>query len=127
MPKKIQINNTSIVLKVTYNKISFLFTGDAEDPAEEAMLALKGKIDLKSTIYKAPHHGSDTSSTAVFLNKVSPEVIVICVGRNNKFGHPGESTMARFRDSGAKIYRTDFHGNIKIITDGNQYQIITSK
>ena len=107
-PSNGHINDSSIVLKVTYNEVSFLFTGDAEHSSEEEILSLGRKINLKSTIYKAPHHGSKTSSTYDYLKKISPEVAVICVGKNNKFGHPGEETLEKLRELNVKIYRTDY-------------------
>lgn len=118
-------NNNSIVIKIIYNKISFLFTGDAEDNAEYTMV--DSKFDLNSTILKVPHHGSDTSSCDAFLDAVNPEVAVISVGKNNKFGHPSPSTLARYVQRGIKIYRTDYHGHITVITDGENYEIETQK
>jgi beta-lactamase superfamily II metal-dependent hydrolase len=118
-------NNNSIVLKIIYNKISFLFTGDAEDDAEYSMI--DSKADLNSTILKVPHHGSDTSSCDAFLDAVNPLVAVISVGKNNKFGHPAPSTLARYLQRGIKLYRTDLNGTIEIVTDGEKFKIKTQK
>ncbi|MDO8446680.1 MAG: DNA internalization-related competence protein ComEC/Rec2 [Deltaproteobacteria bacterium] len=108
-------NNGSLVLKVIYGDTSFLFTGDIEKDAEYALLSKGG--DLKSTILKVPHHGSLTSSTVEFLNKVRPEKAVFSVGYNNRFGFPKEAVLKRYKDIGADIYRTDRDGAITASTD----------
>lgn len=110
------INNNSIVAKLTYKNTSALFTGDIEEKAEKEILNLyknKPKI-LKANILKIAHHGSKTSSIKEFLNAVSPEVALIGVGQNNKFGHPSEETIKKLKLLKTKIYRTDKMGEICI-------------
>ena len=109
-------NNGSLVLKVSYGDTSFLFTGDIEKEAEYALLS-KGD-ELKSTILKVPHHGSLTSSTVEFLNKVRPGKAVFSVGYNNRFGFPKEAVLKRYEYLGTDIYRTDRDGAITASTDG---------
>lgn len=116
------INNTSIVTKLTHNEVSFLFTGDAETQAEKEILS--GDRNLKSTILKAGHHGSNTSNTESFLKAVDPEVVVITVGEN-RYGHPHEDILDRV--SGLKTYRTDHNGNVIISTDGESYEVEVSR
>lgn len=118
-------NDNSIVLRIKYGKVSFLLTGDIEDRAEYNLL--EEGVNLSSTILKVPHHGSATSSSDDFLDAVDPEVAVISVGRNNKFGHPSPSVLASYQDQDIKIYRTDYNGDITFITDGAHYKVETKK
>lgn len=119
------VNNSSIVLKITYRNFSVLFTGDIEVFAEMDLLEYKDK--LKSTVLKIPHHGSFTSSSEPFLDKVSPEVAIISCGRGNPFGHPHQDTIDKLVERKIKIYRTDQNGNITVITDGETYKIFTER
>ena len=119
-------NNSSIVLKLTYGKISFLFTGDAEVESENAMVKKYGPA-LRSTVLKAGHHGSAKSSSSDFLKRVKPEVVVISVGEKNKFYLPFKEAMQRLEATGAKIYRTDYQGMITIFTDGETYTVTTER
>lgn len=119
-------NNSSIVVKLTYGKVSFLLAGDAEAESEKAMVKKYGDA-LKSTVLKAGHHGSAISSSAEFLNKVKPEVVVISVGEKNKFELPFKEAMERLEATGARIYRTDYQGTITISTDGETYTVTTEK
>ncbi|MCK4648333.1 helix-hairpin-helix domain-containing protein, partial [bacterium] len=114
-------NEDSIVLRLVYGKISFLFTGDIGRPAEEDLVTTYHK-NLRTTILKCPHHGSRYSSTSPFLEEVRPEVVIISVGRNS-YGHPTEEAMDRYREIGTKIYRTDIDGNITVTSDGRSYQV----
>jgi len=116
-------NDNSIVLKIKYNNISILFTGDAERRAELKMIS-KYKNRLEATVLKVGHHGSYTSTVDKFLYYVLPEVAVISCGRNNRFGHPHKSVLRRLQKYGVKIYRTDLMGNIFFKTDGKKYWII---
>lgn len=120
--EKENTNNRSIVLKITYKKVSFFFSGDAELEAEDHMVSRYGG-ELESQILKAPHHGSRTSSIDSFLEAVNPEVIVISCGRRNRFKHPHSTVLARFESMGFKYYRTDTDGSIQVTTDGNRYKV----
>jgi beta-lactamase superfamily II metal-dependent hydrolase len=113
-------NNNSVVLRITYGSIDFLFTGDVQSEAEAAILG-RGAA-LKAEVLKVAHHGSDTSSTASFLSLVDPEFAIISVGPNT-YGHPSADTLQRLRDAGATIYRTDLNGTIVVTTDGTNYWI----
>lgn len=116
------LNNYSAVIKVTYDDASFLFTGDAERPVENDMLeACYDELD--SDVLKVGHHGSEYSSSADFIDAVTPELAVIECGRDNSYGHPHSSTVDRFAESEVKLYRTDELGNIKIATDGDIIKI----
>ena len=109
-------NNNSIVLRIVYGNTSFLFTGDAEEAEEKAILNTKRTVS--STVLKIGHHGSNASTKYQFLRAVSPQYAVISVGAKNTYGHPSESTLSRLRDAGAITYRTDLQGHIICTSDG---------
>lgn len=111
------LNNTSIVLKMTFGNKSFLFTGDATDVSEEKMLDKNIKVD----VLKVGHHGSEYSTTDEFLNKVNPSISIISVGKDNKYGHPSKKTLDKLKNT--EIYRTDLDKTIIIKTDGNKLDV----
>jgi competence protein ComEC len=113
-------NNTSIVSKLIFGNSSFLFTGDIYKDVEEN-LALT-PFDLNSNVLKVAHHGSKTSSSEKFLEKVLPEVAVISVGEN-KYGHPNKETLEILEKYGIRVLRTDREGDIKVFSDGNALKI----
>ncbi|MBN2054596.1 MBL fold metallo-hydrolase [bacterium] len=116
-------NNNSIVIRMVYNRISFLFTGDIE--AEAEALVVRYGAALHSTFLKVPHHGSDTSSTDLFLDMVDPKVAFFPCGLYNRHGHPNKSVVDRYLERGIKIYRTDRDRHITVVTDGFGYKIVT--
>lgn len=116
-------NDTSIVVRIVYGETSFMFTGDAEWEAEHDMV--DAGYDLSATLLKVGHHGSDTSSSYVFLREVMPEYAVISVGEDNSYGHPTEDTLSRLYDAGATVYRTDLQGDIICYSDGNALTFVT--
>ena len=118
-------NDTSIILKIQYGETSFLFTGDAERDAEQAVLSTG--FDLSATVLKVGHHGSDTSTTYPFLREIMPQYAVISVGEDNSYGHPTENTLSRLRDADVEVYRTDLHGDIYLTSDGSTVSITTDK
>ena len=118
-------NDTSIVAKITYGDTSFLFTGDIEWEAEHDLV--DSGVALSADVLKVPHHGSDTSSSYVFLRAVMPSYAIISVGEDNAYGHPAEDTLSRLRDSGADVLRTDMAGTIQIYSDGVSLQISTER
>ena len=125
--KKVDVNNESVVGRLTFGNFAMLFTGDAEGPVEKTMAASYGK-KLKCQVLKAGHHGSKTSSTAEFLKLVQPESVVMSLGANNQYGHPHEALLNRLQKQGVKnIYRTDLNGTITIVSDGSSYSITTEK
>ena len=117
------LNNASVVARVAYGDVSFLFAGDAEKEAEAEIV--RRNYTLQSTILKAGHHGSRTSTTREFLDAVKPEVAVIMCGRDNSYGHPHEETLSMLSSANVDIYRTDLHGTIVVTTDGVSYEVST--
>lgn len=118
-------NNSSIVLKVTFGDTSFLFTGDAEREEEQELL--ESGYDLESTVLKVGHHGSDTSTSYLFLRTVNPQYAVISVGADNTYGHPTEAVLSRLRDADVKTCRTDLQGTITAVSDGKKVTFQTER
>ena len=111
-------NNTSIVLRIVYGDTSFLFTGDAEQEAENVILA-SGQ-DIQSTVLKVGHHGSSTSTSEAFLDAVNPTYAVISCGTGNSYGHPHQETLDKLQNKGVEVYRTDLLGDIYCSSDGKE-------
>ncbi len=110
------INNNSLVLKLDYEDVSFLFMGDAETEVERELLSKD--YDLNADVLKAGHHGSSTSSSAEFVNEVTPSVAVISCGKNNDYGHPHRETVNTFSNRDIEMYRTDQLSTIIAESDG---------
>lgn len=109
-------NNYSIGLRLEFGENHFLFTGDAEEEAEQDMLA--SGIDLSADVFKVAHHGSDTANTKDFLETVAPDTVVISCGAGNSYGHPRAAVMNQLRQMGIEVYRTDEQGTIVAYSDG---------
>ncbi|WP_338834030.1 ComE operon protein 3 [Moorella humiferrea] len=116
-----ELNNYSAVLKIAYGNTAFLFTGDAETVSEEEMLS--AGYNLKADVLKVGHHGSASSTSAAFLKAVAPKYAVISVGKGNDYGHPDPRVLERLQRAGVKIYRTDEHGTVIIVSDGRNITI----
>lgn len=112
------LNNFSAVLKITYGRDSYLFTGDAESPVENELLE-NAYFELDSDILKVAHHGSRTSSTGEFLFAVSPDYAVVEVGKGNLYNHPHTETIEKLESIGAEILRTDEKGTITVKSGGD--------
>ena len=118
------LNNTSIVLKLKYKNAEFLFMGDLEKDIEKQLL----DKDIKADILKVGHHGSNTSSSKEFIEKVKPSISIISVGNNNKYNHPNKSTLDILNKNNSRVLRTDELGTIIVTSDGfkvNYYNIRT--
>lgn len=116
------LNNYSAVIKLTYGKNSFVFTGDAEKKSEDEI-----RTNIKCDVLKVGHHGSSSSTTANFLKKTEPKYAVISCGAGNDYGHPSEKVLARLNKSKAKIYRTDICGTVEAVSDGENIIFYTEK
>ena len=110
------LNNFSIVIRLTFGSNSFMFDGDSEDASENEMLS-KG-LNISADVLKVGHHGSNSSTTEAFLNKVNPKYAVISCGKGNSYGHPHKTTMDKLKAKGIKVYRTDENGTIVATSDG---------
>ncbi len=114
------VDNNSVVLRLSAGDVSFLLTGDIMEEAERELV--RERAGLAAMVLKVAHHGSDTSTTPGFLAAVSPQAAVICCGADNRFGHPDAVVLSRLEgeiDSGY-IYRTDIHGTVDFFTDGER-------
>ncbi len=116
-----QLNDASVVLRVSYGSVAFLLAGDIEAAAQ---LELMSSADVDAAILKVPHHGSKTSATE-FLSAVRPAIAVIQVGADNRFGHPHAETLEALASS--RVYRTDQHGRVTISTDGRSITVATER
>lgn len=113
----VNLNNYSVVIKLTYDQVSFLFTGDAEKDAEEELIQEYGD-HLASTVLKLGHHGSSTATVGRFLTYVNPSFAVISCGLNNSYGHPHTEVLFELKAYEILTYRTDELGDIAARTDG---------
>lgn len=105
-------NDYSVVIKVTYGKTTFLFTGDAT--TEDLLKADCGDID----VLKVAHHGSDTGTSPTLLSALTPKIAVISYGLDNSYGHPTQAVLDALSASGATVYGTGAQGTITVTSDG---------
>ncbi|NLV91602.1 MAG: MBL fold metallo-hydrolase [Firmicutes bacterium] len=119
------LNNNSVVLRLDFGEVAFLFTGDAETPAELEMIEANVALDVD--VLKVGHHGSITSTSPEFLQVLSPTVAVISVGAGNRYNHPSREVIQRLEASGVTVYRTDVHGTVVIATDGSQLTVTSQR
>lgn len=119
------INDTSIVVMAKIGTVKFLFTGDAEENAETALL--KENINLDCTVLKVGHHGSDTSTSEDFLKAATPEYSVISVGEDNVYSHPSNETLALLESFDSKVFRTDQNGDVTFFVKNNKITVETEK
>lgn len=113
-PPPRDVNDASVVLALGLGRVRFLLTADVEGAGEAALGA------VPAAGLKVAHHGSATSSSASFLDRVRPEVAVISCGRRNRFGHPHPKVVERLRRRGIRVVRTDRHGSLTLSTDGER-------
>jgi competence protein ComEC len=117
-------NENSIVLKLTHGETSFLLSGDAEDD-QEAYLVEEYGPQLESTVLKAGHHGSSSSSSGGFLDAVNPEAVIVSSGYDNQYDHPTETVLQRLSDRSIPTYWTGTHGDIVLVSDGTAVSVRT--
>lgn len=113
---KSDLNDWSAVLKMTHGEKKFLFTGDAETPAEDDMMT--ANVLEPIDVLKVSHHGAAEASNTNYLQQIKPKIAVISVGKDNRYDHPTDVVLQRLKKIGTKIYRTDQHGSIIFISDG---------
>ena len=113
-----ELNSYSIVVLLTYGERKFLFMGDAESDSEQEILERFGNVT--ADVLKCGHHGSSTSTSQAFLDRVSPEYAVISCGRDNSYGHPHQETLERLDRKNVTVYRTDQQHTVIASCDGEK-------
>jgi competence protein ComEC len=116
------LNNNSLVIRISFGSTAFLFPGDIMAEAERELVHISENA-ITSAVLLAPHHGSSSSSTNLFLDKVDADVVIISSGWQNRAGFPHAAVLQSYRDRGLRIFRTDTNGAITLITDGQQLLI----
>ena len=116
-------NDDSVVLAVRYGDVLIVLPGDIERAAEAAIAPAAVRAPV--TVAQAPHHGSKSSSSDVWVQALRPAAVMISVGRNNRFGHPARATLDRYGGIGASVFRTDQDGAVTVTTDGRTAQVTT--
>ena len=114
--ERLSANDASVMLRIDFGDSTLLLTGDAEAIVENELIQ-RGSIP-QAQVLKIAHHGSSTSSTDNFINQVKPDVAVICVGEDNRYGHPHKEVIKSLIYVGAEILRTDIHGTVVLESDG---------
>ena len=120
-------NNNGLVLRLVHGQVSFLLAADIEAMAENYLV--RQGATLASAVLKVGHHGSSTSTTAPFLERVRPTVAVISAGESNRYGHPSQGVLARLAEvvGDGRVYRTDRDGRIEFISDGTNLWVETQR
>ncbi|GMR04152.1 MAG: DNA internalization-related competence protein ComEC/Rec2 [Thermodesulfobacteriota bacterium] len=117
----LDMNDRSLVVRVSYGKESFYLPGDIGRAAEAELI----KTPFRADVLKSPHHGSGSSSSAGFIRMLGPSVVVVSAGRDNPFGFPHAGPLAAYRAAGARIFRTDLSGAVEVTTDGKGLDVRT--
>lgn len=115
-------NSASIVIKVTYGSVRFLFTGDIDSDVENQMMS-NPSLDLGTDVFKVAHHGSGYATSDSFLDATTPAVGVISVGIGNAYGHPSSETLESLASHAVDVYRTDLNGTVVVSTDGQDWKV----
>lgn len=115
---KLEGNDTSIVCRLIYGDKSFMFMGDAPLYTENSLLYNESLSSIDSDVLKLGHHGSRTSSSLLWLEKVSPDFAIISAGKNNKYGHPHKEVLDRLNKLNIPYFATYDIGNITFLSDG---------
>ncbi|NCC86263.1 MAG: MBL fold metallo-hydrolase [Clostridia bacterium] len=119
------LNNMSVVIKLSYKNTDFLFMGDAEQEIEQELIE-KG-YDISADVLKIGHHGSETSSTEIFLKSVKPSFAIISCGEDNSYNHPNINVLKTLETYNIDYKRTDESGTIVVGSDGDKLTISTEK
>ncbi|WP_206425027.1 lamin tail domain-containing protein [Halosimplex salinum] len=119
-------NENSIVLRLGYGATGFLFTGDAEDDQEQSLVDTYGDC-LRSTVMKAGHHGSRSSTGDAVLDAASPELVVVSSANDSQYGHPHEEVLERLSNRSVSAYWTATHGDVVLSSDGRNVTVATQR
>ncbi len=117
-------NDTGVVSRLIYGKISFLFSADITSKEEEKLV--DSKTYLQSDVLKVAHHGSKYSTSDIFLAAVEPRIAVISCGKGNSYGFPTPEVLQRLENFGIKMFRTDKDGDVKFVSDGNTIKLLNN-
>ena len=118
-------NDSSIVLRLVFGDISFIFAGDAGEDVEKYII--NSGAEIGSTVLKVAHHGSSKGTCYQWLYEVNPQYAVISVGADNSYGHPTEATLSKLHDADVQLYRTDLQGDIIFTSDGKSISVSCEK
>lgn len=116
-------NENSLVMRLTYGKIRFLFMGDASRRVETALLSMYPH--LKAEVLKVGHHGAIDASSEAFLQKIRPKIAVICINQGNFHGYPSPEIVRRLKAVGARVFITGLDGTILVETDGQYLHVFS--
>lgn len=120
------VHDAGLAVVVTFGSTSMLFTGDAEAATEARMVGTAGaRLDVD--VLQLGHHGSSTSTTPRFLAAASPQIAVYSAGRGNQYGHPHTEVVDRLRTAGIRVYGTDVHGDVLLVSDGRRWTVTPSR
>jgi competence protein ComEC len=119
------LDETSLVVRLRWREATFLFSGDLE--SKELLRFHHAGWPLDCTVLKVPHHGSEGAVTEELLAATAPQLAVISVGAENRFGHPGQATLETLERASVRTLRTDVHGTVEITTDGERCWVRTSR
>ena len=114
------LNNCSIVLRLTYGDNTFLFTGDAKTGEMDTV-----KEDISADVLKVGHHGGKNASTQKLIESISPEIAVISCGKNNEYGHPHKEVLSYLKKVKSSVYRTDRQKTVKVTSNGKDLKVET--
>lgn len=117
-------NNNSLVFRLDLDQFSMLFPGDIMRKREQLLAGVPEK-QLAARILLAPHHGSRTSSTSVFLDRIEPEAVIVSCGFNNPYRFPHPDVLERYMEKNLAVFRTDLHGAVTITSSGKGYAVAT--
>lgn len=120
LPFDENINNASIVLRVTFGLTSILLMGDTEQAGEEYITTAYGSSFLNCDLLKVGHHGSETATTEALLALATPQLAAISCGKNNEYGFPHDTVLTKLEHAGVAVYRTDTIGSLTFVSDGRE-------
>jgi competence protein ComEC len=120
-----ETNDNSVAILLTYATARILLAGDAEAREEEYMAS--GPYTGPLTVLKVTHHGSNTSSTPLFLSRFPPRIAVIQVGADNPYGHPTPEVLDRLQRSGARVFRNDEHGDVIVTIEEEKVEVAVTR
>lgn len=119
------LNENSMVLRITYRRIRLLLSADVGRETERRLI--ESGSNLRAQVLQVGHHGSKSATTPEWLDAVRPEITVISCGRGDEYGHPSREVVARLKSTSARVYRTDYNGAVTITTDGALIRVRTYK